>query len=162
MVWAQNIFNAQKQARIEALPPVVFQALPMQDSITIVHGKGERQLAVFADPECSHCKDLETALAKVDNITIHVFLYPVLGEKSVNRSGTIWCTKDQGKSWSDWMLRAIEPVASGCDAAAVKRNLDYGTINNIQNTPTLILQTGRRVVGAQSAEYIEQLLKEAK
>ena len=38
--------------RIEKLTQVDFNALPMKDSITIVHGNGKRQLAIFEDPNC--------------------------------------------------------------------------------------------------------------
>ena len=38
--------------RIKALTAVKFSDLPLNDAIKVVQGKGERQIAVFADPNC--------------------------------------------------------------------------------------------------------------
>ena len=93
----------------------------MKDAFKIVRGNGKRKLAVFEDPNCGYCKQFERDLTKVDNVTIHLFLYPVLGPDSVVKSRNIWCAKDKAKAWTDWMVRDVTPdaAAANCDTAAL-------------------------------------------
>ena len=61
--------------RMNQLTAVDFKQLPLKDAITIVHGKGERKMAIFEDPNCGYCKRFEKDLQSVDNVTIYLFLY---------------------------------------------------------------------------------------
>jgi thiol:disulfide interchange protein DsbC len=153
------------QERVDKLTAVEFDALPLKDAFTIVRGNGKRRMAVFEDPNCGYCKQFERELAKVDNITIHMFLYPVLGQDSVVKARNIWCSRDKGKAWQDWMVReqaAPLVTAPGCDFAPVERNREFGRKHNITGTPTLLFVDGRRVPGAIGAADLEKLLAEAK
>ncbi|MBP8267611.1 MAG: DsbC family protein, partial [Zoogloea sp.] len=58
------------------IPPVAFDQLPLADAIKTVRGKGERRLAVFSDPNCPYCQQLEPELASLDNVTVYTFLVP--------------------------------------------------------------------------------------
>ena len=100
------------EERQDKLLAIDFAALPLKDAFTIVRGNGKRKLAVFEDPNCGYCKRFERDLQKVDNVTIHLFLYPVLGPDSTVKSQNHWCAKDKGKAWLDWMVRdQIAPKA---------------------------------------------------
>jgi len=145
--------------RLNKLTAVDFQALPLQDAFTIVHGKGERKLAVFEDPNCGYCKRFEKDLQKVDNVTVHLFLIPILGEDSVTKSRQIWCAADKAKSWNDWMLRDVAPKGNAiCNTEALTVNLDFATRHRITGTPTLIFEDGSRVPGAIGAAQVEERL----
>jgi thiol:disulfide interchange protein DsbC len=147
------------EERIEKLTAVDFNALPMKDSITIVHGNGKRHLAVFEDPNCGYCKRFEKDILKVDNVTIHLFLYPVLGQDSIEKSKILWCAKDKAKAWGDWMkLASLPNNSSTCDTSALQRNIDFGRKHKINGTPTLVATSGTRVPGAINTAQIEQLL----
>ena len=146
------------EERVEKLTAIKFDALAIKDAFTIVRGNGKRKLAVFEDPNCGYCKRFEQDLLKVDNVTIHMFLYPVLGAESVEKSKNIWCAKDQIKSWQDWMLRNQAPKAEKCDTTAVDRNIALGRKHKITGTPTLIFSDGTRVPGAISAAQVEKQL----
>ena len=122
--------------RVQKITAIDFKTLPVKDAITIVRGNGERKLAVFEDPNCGYCKRFERELAKADNITVYLFLYPILGKDSVEKSKAIWCAKDPGKSWQDWMVRDQSPASSTCDTAALKRNTEFGQKMKITGTPT--------------------------
>jgi thiol:disulfide interchange protein DsbC len=154
------------EERVAKLTAIDFDALPLKDSFTIVRGNGKRKLAVFEDPNCGYCKRFERELQKVDNLTLHVFLYPVLGPDSAVKSRNIWCAKDKVQAWNDWMVREqpITPAASaaGCDATALERNRDFGRKHQITGTPTLVFVDGTRVPGAIPAAQVEKLLAEAK
>lgn len=150
------------EERIDKLTAVAFDALPFKNAFTIVRGSGKRRLAVFEDPNCTYCKRFERDLQKVDNVTIHLFLYPILGPDSQEKSRHIWCAKDKAKAWTDWMLREQLPQAANCDAAALASNVEFGRKHRITGTPTLIFADGTRVPGAIGTQQIEKQLAEAK
>ena len=147
--------------RLNKLTAVDFKALPLQDAFTIVHGKGERKLAVFEDPNCGYCKRFERDMQNVDNVTIYLFLYPILSPDSAEKSRNIWCAKDRAAAWQDHMLRDKTPTAASCDTAALQRNLAFGRKHKITGTPTLIFADGSRVPGAIGAQDVEKRLAAA-
>jgi thiol:disulfide interchange protein DsbC len=148
--------------RMDKLMAIDFAALPLKDAFTIVRGNGKRKLAVFEDPNCGYCKRFERELQKVDNVTVHLFLFPILGPDSTDKARNIWCAKDPGKTWQDWMLRDQAIPASKCDAGALARNVEFGRKYKIGGTPTLVFADGSRVPGAVGAQQVEKLLAEAK
>lgn len=150
------------EERIDKLTAISFDALPFKDSFTIVRGNGKRKLAVFEDPNCSYCKRFERDLQKVDNITISLFLYPILGPDSTEKSKHIWCAKDKGKTWQDWMVREQLPPVASCDVAVLARNVALGQKHKVSGTPTLVFADGTRVPGAIGMAEVEKHLTTAK
>lgn len=149
------------EERMDKLLAIDFAGLPMADAFTIVRGNGKRKLAVFQDPNCGYCKRFERDLQNVDNVTIHMFLYPILGPDSVTKSRNIWCAKDKGKAWTDWMVRDQVPAQASCDTGALARNTEFGRKYKITGTPTLVFANGSRVPGAISAAEVEKNLAQA-
>jgi thiol:disulfide interchange protein DsbC len=98
----------------------------------------------------------------VDNITIYMFLYPILGPDSADKSRNLWCAKEPGKAWLDWMLRSQPPATAKCDTAALARNVEFGKKHKINGTPTLVFFNGSRVPGAINAQQVEKYLADAK
>lgn len=151
------------EARMRQVNAIKFDALPLDAAIKIVRGKGTRRLAVFEDPNCGYCKRFERDLATVDDVTIYMFLYPILSPASVDLSRAIWCAPDKQKAWLDYMLKDVNPpvVASGCQAPTDK-TLTFGQEKRITGTPTVIFEDGERIPGAIPAAQIEKRLVEAK
>ena len=87
-----------------------------------------------------------------------MFLYPILGPDSVKKSQAIWCAKDPGKAFEDWMLDGVTPTAANCNTDAITRNTEFGQRNKIQGTPAIFFADGTRVPGAISAEEVEKRL----
>lgn len=148
------------EERLDKLLAINFDSLPAKDAFTVVRGNGKRKLAMFQDPNCGYCKRMERDLQKVDNVTIHMYLYPILGPDSTDKSRNIWCAKDKGKAWLDWMVRneAAPKADASCDAAALARNIEFGKKHRITGTPTLIFADGSRVPGAIAAADVEKML----
>lgn len=147
--------------RLTKLTAIKFDELPLKDAVTIVHGDGSRKLAVFEDPNCGYCKRFERDLQNVKNVTIHLFLYPILSPDSVEKSRNIWCAKNPEATWHDLMLRDKTPASASCDAAVLQRNLALGKQYKITGTPTLVFADGTRVPGAIGAQDVEKRLTEA-
>ena len=151
------------EERIDKLTAVDFDKLPLKDAFTIVRGNGKRKVAVFEDPNCGYCKRFERDLQTVNNVTVYMFLYPILGQDSAEKSKAVWCAKDKGKAWQDWMVREVAlPAGGSCDTATLARNVEFGKKHKITGTPTLLFADGSRVPGAISAAQVEKFLSEPK
>ena len=148
----------EREAKLSA---VDFNALPLKDAITLVNGNGKRKLAVFEDPNCGYCKRFERDLAKVKNVTVYMFLLPVLGPNSVEKSRNVWCAKDPAAAWVNLMQKDIPAPSAQCNTAAIERNLEFARKYKITGTPTLVAQDGTRVPGAINSTQIEKLLADA-
>ncbi len=144
--------------RIEKLTAINFKDLPLKNAFTITRGNGKRQLAVFEDPNCGYCKRFEKDLQKINNVTVHLFLIPILGADSEEKSRNIWCSKDKAKAWNDWMLSDSLPKAASCNTDALTANLEFAKKYRITGTPTLVFADGTRVPGAINAQQVEKLL----
>ena len=102
------------EERVEKLTAIKWDELDTKNAITIVRGNGKRKMAVFEDPNCGYCKRFEKDMQKVNNVTVHMFLIPILGQDSVEKSKQIWCSTDKAKAWQDLCL-ALE--VAGDDGA---------------------------------------------
>ncbi len=150
------------EERTDKLLSVAFDSLPIKDAFTIIRGTGKRKIAVFEDPNCGYCKRFEKDLQKIDNITVYLFLYPILSADSMEKARNIWCSKDKPKTWQDWMTKGQTPSSLSCESSAMLRNLEYGKKHKINGTPTILLADGSRVPGAIEAKELEKLLLDIK
>ncbi|WP_297908715.1 DsbC family protein [Thiomonas sp.] len=154
-LFAGNILDTRSgvnvtQARVQQLQKVEWNKLPLKDSFKVVYGNGARQVAVFEDPYCPFCREFDKNLAKAGNMTVHVFLYPVISKDSPAKSRQIWCAPDRGQAWLAWMGDHKEPpvAPASCNSDALQANLALGQKLNIQSTPTTFLHDGTRITGA--------------
>ena len=150
------------EERVEKLSAMAFDTLPLKDAFTVVRGNGKRKMAVFEDPNCGYCKRFERDMQKVNDVTVYMFLYPILSADSTEKSKNIWCAKDKAKVWHDVMVRDQPVPSASCDASAIARNVEFGKKYRITGTPTLIFADGTRVPGAVSAQQVEKYLDNAK
>jgi len=150
------------QERIDKLSAIDFKDLPLKDAILIKRGTGARKVALFEDPNCPYCKHFEEDMKKVNNVSFYLFLYPILGEDSTEKSKRIWCSVDRGTAWQDWMLLKTPPRAAQCNTDVLTRNVDFGKKHRINGTPTIFLADGSRIPGAITNVQLEKLLAEIK
>jgi len=144
--------------RLRKLQAVAFDGLPLKDAFTMVRGNGKRQVAYFADPNCAFCKKFERELLNAKDVTIHVFLYPILSKDSVEKARSVWCSEDRAKAWTEWMLKNVVPMAaSSCDTP-IDRVVKFGRERGIGGTPTIIFADGTRVPGMIPAADLNKLL----
>lgn len=149
--------DGQLQSDQVSTAPVSLDQLPLADALKTVRGTGQRRVAVFSDPACVYCRQLEPELAGLDNVTIYTFLVPFHGEA---RPVSIWCAADRDRAWRQWMLQGD---ASGLDPAArcehpIARNLDLARRLGVQGTPTLFYADGTRTDGYVGRSVLEARL----
>jgi len=149
--------TGERRQKLSAIP---FDELPLEHAFKRVKGKGERKLAVFSDPDCPWCRKLETELAKLENVTVYMFLYPIesLHPEAPEISRQIWCSPDRLKAWDDYMLRKVKPTASSDCANPVDKVVEFGRKRRMNGTPALVFADGEFVQGYIPADKIEQRL----
>jgi thiol:disulfide interchange protein DsbC len=148
------------QEQLENRLSIDFQKLPFDRAIKIVKGNGSRRLALFEDPDCPFCRQLEQQLAGVNDVTLYVFLFPLveLHPQARVHAHAIWCAADRGNAWTHWMLERRDPGSADCQHDPIDQLQTLGTDLNVSGTPTYFLDSGRRYEGVLSASQLEQLL----
>ena len=147
------------ERRLRELSSIKWEYLPLESAVKTVRGNGRRTLAVFSDPNCPYCKRFEKDLAKVTDVTIYTFLYPILGQDSIDKAKAVWCSADKSKAWNDLMQNGTAPALARCETP-IDKNVEFGRKYRVSGTPTLIFVSGERVPGAVPAEQLEKLLAE--
>ena len=150
------------ELRMRQLNRVAFDSLPFENAFKIVRGNGSRRVAMFADPNCGYCKRFERDLIGVNDITVYVFLYPILAPDSVTKTKAVWCAPDRAKAWLDYMVRDMALPAETSCATPIDKNLEFGKGKRITGTPTMFFEDGERVPGAISLADLEKKLAAAK
>jgi len=147
------------QARRDELMKVDYAKLPLDQAVRLRVGKGTRQFVTFEDPNCPYCRKLHTDLQAMKDVTVYVFLYPILSPDSREKAKNIWCAKDRAAAWNAAMIEGKAPPAAGADCKhPLDQNLQLGQRLGVNGTPTLIFQDGSRMPGASSADEIEKRL----
>ena len=148
------------QARLNRLQAVKWDTLPLNNALKTVKGNGARKLVVFSDVDCPFCRKFEAELAKVDNITVYTFLYPIEGlhPKAVQASKQIWCAPDRNKAWEEYTTNNVLPKNDGKCDNPVDETIALGNKLKVSGTPTLIFANGQRVPGMVPAAQLERLL----
>jgi len=150
------------EKRREELNIVDFSSLPLDKAMVRVKGNGSRRVAVFVDPDCPYCQQLEEELEKISDVTIYLFLYPIasLHPEAPRKARAVWCSADRVAAWDELMRSAKEPplAPDQCQdpIADIEKVADKF---NILGTPGLIFPNGRLVPGVIPAQEIEALLQ---
>jgi thiol:disulfide interchange protein DsbC len=146
--------------RLEQLNAIKFSSLPLDRAVKIQRGDGKRRLAMFSDPYCPACKQFEQTLQQVDNVTIYVFMYPVIRPELAQHSEAVWCSPDRGKAWLDLALRGQRPSAPpGCQTP-IDDIVELGQNLGVNSTPTLVFPNNRRVAGGLKLPDLQQMLEQ--
>ncbi len=156
----QTHANLSEQRKQE-LMVVDFSALPLDKAIVTVKGSGARKLAVFSDPDCPYCKQLEQELKDVTDVTIYTFLYPLadLHPDAPRKARLVWCAADRAQAWEQLMLLGREPAAAGAECEApIGAVADVAKKNWILGTPGMVFGSGKLVPGSIPKAQIEELL----
>ena len=156
---SQRNLTEERQQKLSAIR---FEDLPLDLAIKQVRGNGKRVVAIFSDPFCPYCRNLDRALMREDDITIYTFLFPILRAESPDKARTIWCSPDRAKAYYDFMLNGREPAASSKCSAPVDKWLALGRKVGVRATPTSFAMNGQRIMGARPEELIKLLAETAK
>jgi thiol:disulfide interchange protein DsbC len=148
------------EERLRKLNAIKFESLPLDLAVKVQRGNGKRVLAMFSDPYCPACRQFERALAQVDDVTVYVFLYPVIRPENADHSRAVWCSPDRAKAWLE-LAAAPQPkvpqAGSSC-SNPLEKVLELGRKLGVNSTPTLFLTNGERLAGGLAADDLKALL----
>ena len=148
------------EERMQILKAINVADLPLDQSIKIVRGNGERKFVVFSDADCPYCKQFERTLQGMDNYTAYVLLYPIdqLHPDAARKSKIIWCAPDRPKAWLDFMLNNKLPTNDGNCETPLPQLQALAQKYKVVATPTLVFMDGRTVPGALPKDRLEKEL----
>jgi len=137
------------EERLQKLSAIEFSALPLDLAVKIQRGNGKRVLAMFSDPYCPYCRRLEQSLLQLDDITVYVFMYPVIRPDFADHSRAVWCSSDRAKAWLELAAASKPKVPTSGAACAnpVDKVLELGRSLRVRGTPTLFFANGERAGG---------------
>ena len=146
--------------RLRKLNAVKFESLPLDLAVKIQRGNGKRVLAMFSDPYCPACRQFERTLAQVDDVTIYVFMYPVIRPQNADHSRAVWCSPDRAKAWLELAAgpKPKIPEAAPTCSNPVDKLVDTGHKLGVNSTPTLFLANGERLSGGLNLQDLKDLL----
>ena len=162
LIDTKTSLNVTEQ-RFRKLTALNLKELPSLDlAIKRVKGDGSRQLIVFSDPMCPYCRRIEQEFAKLNNVTIYLFPYPI--EKrfpgTTELSKAIWCAPDRGKAWDEWMQKGTRPSVKGSCVTPIEDIDKSGSKLGISITPTVIFADGAPMNGMVTATNLERLMSQ--
>ncbi|MGQ0655201.1 MAG: DsbC family protein [Betaproteobacteria bacterium] len=151
------------EERLRKLNAIRFDALPLDLAVKVQRGNGRRVMAMFSDPYCPACRQFESSLAQVRDVTVYVFMYPVIRPENADHSRAVWCSPDRAKAWLELAAgpRPKVPAAAPSCANPVDKVLEAGRRMRVNSTPTLILANGERISGGLAPADLSKLLDEA-
>lgn len=150
------------QERLDDINKIDFGALPLSNAVVWKSGTGKRRMAVFADPNCGYCKQLEREIQQLKDVTVYTFVVAILGEDSKTKADGILCASNRTQAWLDWMLRGVQPLrVIGMCTSPVPRNQALAQKFGINGTPAVFFEDGTRLPGAASKATLEQRLDKA-
>ena len=150
------------EERLLKLSAIEFSALPLDLAVKIQRGNGKRVLAMFTDPYCPYCRRLEQSLLQIDDITIYVFMYPVIRPDYADHSRAVWCSPDRAKAWLELAANETPRVPAGGANCAnpVDKVIELGKALRVTGTPTLYFANGERAGGGMEIGKLRAKLDE--
>ena len=143
----------------------IFKKLPFDKAIKVKHGKGERAIAVFTDPDCPFCKNLDKELSSKlnsdSNVTIYYFMNPLNipgHEQAPLKAAKVWCSPDKAKAWYDFMVSGIIPANDGNCKNPVAETKKLATELGFNSTPTVVFDNGIIINQQFNVDQLKKLL----
>ncbi|NPA33145.1 MAG: thioredoxin fold domain-containing protein [Aquificae bacterium] len=133
--------------------------LPLESAIVV--GEGERELIVFMNPDCPHCRKEWSVLKRhLKDLKVYVFIVPFShwGEENLKKSLYIVCSKEP--------IRALDEVMSGkldrkeinpprCER--INEHLRAAQIIGLRAVPLNILPREGKILEGESPRLYEYL-----
>ncbi|MHB9098044.1 MAG: DsbC family protein [Syntrophales bacterium] len=155
------------QARNSELMAKKFKDLPLEKAVKI--GSGPHTVIEITDPDCPFCRKASVYFATRNDVTRHVFFYPIaaLHPKAEAKVRYILCAQDRAKAYEEAMTGKLDEMKfTPCDDAAAaelfKAHKEIGDKIGMQDLGTpMFLIDGQFVRGA-NIPQIEKILGASK
>jgi thiol:disulfide interchange protein DsbC len=137
------------EAREHELNRLHLSEIPQDRVIKIVKGKGTLKFAVFEDPDCPFCRQMEAKLADFDDYTAYILLFPItdLHPQAEAIAHRIWCSDDPSAAWQGYMRSKTLPADGKSCATPIETLRKLADKHRVTSTPTLVLPDGELLEG---------------
>ena len=144
-----------------ALEKVSWSELP--DKLALVRNRGGKiKVAVFADPNCPHCRDLHTALAQLPEVEVHEFLWPVFSPTR-DEAPMIVCAADPGAALDGaYAGRKLSPPKGKCSLEGEQQISAFAHAHGWEGTPVIIRADGTVQAGFFNLAQLQKWLGDVK
>jgi thiol:disulfide interchange protein DsbC len=115
--------------------------LPMQwESLVIktVQGTGKAHLVVLSDPACGYCRQLDSILPTLRDVTIYRLPVNVLGGDA-RFVESFMCGTNPAEAWQAWMSNGLSPAPATCSPQHQKARRELMAQLKVQAVPALFL-----------------------
>lgn len=148
-----QIIDPVKKVNVSQVREIVntqdfFNSLPFNESIQSKFGTGERHIAIFTDPDCPYCRQVDHGIysqMNQDNLTVSYFMNPldIPGhEQAPLKAKKIWCSPDKAEAWKNWMISNVLPDNPGTCDNPVEKNMALAEENDFMLTPIIVFDNG--------------------
>jgi len=146
--------------RLADLSRITWSELPLEKAV-VSGPKDGLKMAVFTDPDCPYCKNLEAQLVNIDGIRVYTFLFPLtqLHPDAYAKSESIWCAKDQHQAMVDVMTKGTKLPKATCKTPIADIQQLAAKLN-VQGTPTIFAADGRKYAGNVPLSQLKQWLEQ--
>ncbi|MDX8376956.1 MAG: DsbC family protein [Mariprofundales bacterium] len=145
-----HVFNTKSREdltaeRLDQLSIVRWKDLPLDKAIVSGDPDGT-PIAVFTDPDCPFCKQLEPKLAQLNGLKVYTFLWPLtsIHPDAMAHAKSIWCAKDKHKALVDLMVHDKTLPEGTCETPLADIT-ELAQRIGLRGTPTIIGQNGRKI-----------------
>ncbi|MFA5110217.1 MAG: DsbC family protein [Desulfobaccales bacterium] len=152
-----DLWNGKNVATIEDADTVVNHidikkiGLDPDKLATLTLGKGDKEEIIFVSTDCPHCRDLLQQAVKLgEQYRFKVVMVP-MGQKSMEHTKQILCTKDQQASLQALVSGKFEALGSGecgSDLQPLQHTLVAARILGLRSVPFMIRHDGKVQTGA--------------
>jgi len=148
------------QERVEDLMAIRFEDLPLKLAVKQVMGKGEREIAVFEDPNCGFCKRMRADLLELDNVTIYTLPLAFLAADSETKARKALCAPDVPKAWNELLVKGTVPDNPGTCNTSLEEVRALSQKLGITGTPVVFFENGKRLQGYEPPQRFNKRLDE--
>jgi thiol:disulfide interchange protein DsbC len=143
-----------------------FAELPKEKSIEVVLGNGSKKVAIFTDPECPYCQNLDKEIhskLKDENITINYYFNPLTGiqghEMAAMEAKKIWCAPDKKQAWVDWMVNKKMTNNTNINCKNyVEETSELAKKSGFNMTPVILFENGFVIKGGVDANTFKEVM----
>lgn len=141
----------------------IFNDLPLKNALKI--GSGKKKIAVFIDPDCPYCQQLEAFLStRSKQLTIYYFFMPLsMHPNAVPHTKQILCSSDPKQALSDVMIAKQElSLGSAACQANVEKQIEavtqFALEKGINSTP-FIITDNNKVIGGFNIPELQKFIE---